>query len=399
MDAYSADSRTLLFRRGASAVRGTQLMWSMGLLLAIPLLAVIVIFLTLTAHDGTTHASDVWDALLRQVHKEPRLRWYAWAFAVAAPLAVIPLWLQRLAYLRLSPNGIEGYLPKGTGLGMRGFTTGHWRILWDSIRSARVIPAGAMSQLAPRLAAFQLVIETDRDQIRLSPYFWVPREGSDHRITLWQLLRLTATDADGLIENAPLIEALRRRGIDIASDSVAPSTATPTGYDLGRHRGLIVQLVLFSTFGLYALIDGLFIGAFRPLEPMALAPFAATAAIGIAVVAVLGRGAPKLERAVVGLLTVATMTAAVYPALMRINALTAEPHVVTYHSVTIGRFDPPTNDLPRIDLRDLRIGEYWAQYPSGAEHDFHLIRGLAGFYQVDLDPLFVRTREFYTDNR
>lgn len=395
MHASSTDRRIIQFRRGTSAVNARQTLWYSGLLLLIPLVVVAALLLNLASQDGPMSAADLWQALLRQFDKDPRLKSHAWAFAIALPIAVIPIWLHRLSFLRLGPHGIEGYLPKGTVLGMHGLTTGHWRVLWDAIRSVQLIPARPMPQLPMRLAAYRLVIETDRGPIRLSPYFWILRNGPDHRMTLRRLLSAKATDADRMIETAPLIEALRARGIEIAGPETATGPSAPAGFDMSKHRGLVIQLVAFFAIGLYALIDGLFINAYRPLEPMPMAPYGAAAAIAIVLVAILGRGAPIVERGVVGALTIAVTIAAVHPALLRINALTAEPRVVAYESVAIGRFEPPTPDLPEIDLGDLQIGEYWARYPAGAEHEFHLLRGAAGFYQLDLDPLYARTRDFY----
>jgi hypothetical protein len=124
-------------------------------------------------------------------------------------------------------------------------------------------------------------------------------------------------------------------------------------------------------------------------------PFVAVTGAGALAVMMLGRGAPRAERLVLGVLTVAALTAAVHPALLRVNALTATPQEVAYVATGAGRFEARDAGLPALDLSNEDVNEYWAQYPIGAEHPFTLLRGAGMFYQLDLAPLYARTRSFY----
>lgn len=394
----SPAGRSIEFRLGTSLLRRSQAIWFTAILIGLSLAALgTMTLLTVTPHGESVHARDMWEGFLHRLDKDPRLKWHIWLFASVVPLALLSLWAQRVAYIRLSAQGIEGYVPKWTGIGIRGLSTGHWQVLWESIRSARLSPGKQVAQLVPQLAGYRLVIDTDRGQIRLSPFFWVLRNGPDHRLTLRQTLLSKNSEAAELIKSARLIQAMRERGITFAAgaDAVAAANGS-TGYDIRKHRGLVMQLVLFFGAGLYALIDGLFIGSFKPLEPLPVAPFVLTAAAGLAFVAVLGREAPIGERVVVGLLTVVALTSAVYPGLLRFNAITAEPRMITYKAVALGRFEPANEELPPVDLSDLKVHEYWAQYPAGTEHEFRLLRGAGGFYQIDLGALYARTRDFYS---
>jgi hypothetical protein len=391
----SLTGRTLEFRIGSSLLRRSHAHWlnflAMGLSLA---MVAIVGFLTMNPHGGTLHAHDVWKKLLLQMDKDPGMKWHFVVFAVIVPLGMAAMWMQRLAYIRLTAHGIEGYIPRWTGLARRNLTTGHWKVLWGSIRSARLEPGKPMPQLMHQLAGYRLVLETDRGQIRLSPFFWIMRNGPDHRLTLRQTLNAKNIQAADLVMRAPLIKSLQQRGIDFV-EAAGAAAAGPVGFDLAKHRGLLIELVLFFGAGLYALVDGLFIAAFKPLETLPLLPFLVIAVVALVTVSILGRGAPTLERSVVGIITVVALTAAVYPGLLRVNALSAEPQSITYKAVAAGRFEPLDRELPAIDLTGLHVDEYLAQYPPGKEHEFRLLRGVSGFYQLDLRPFYAQTREFY----
>jgi hypothetical protein len=128
-------------------------------------------------------------------------------------------------------------------------------------------------------------------------------------------------------------------------------------------------------------------------------PFLVAALPAAALANVLGRGAPATERFGVGALLVVATTAATYPAMLRVNAWTAEPRTLQYEAVTSGQFRPVDTNTPAIDLSGKSLPEYWAEYPEGTEHEFTLMRGDAGFYQLDLGPFHARTREFYRRRR
>ena len=391
----SLTGRTLEFRIGSSLLCRSQAHWLNFFTVGLPLaIAAVVVFLTMTPHAETLHAHDVWKKLLLQMDKDPQMKWHLALFAVIVPLAIAATWMQRLAYIRFTAHGMEGYIPRWTGLGRRNLTTGHWQVLWGSIRSARVEPGKQMPQLMHQLAGYRLVLETDRAQIRLSPFFWIMRNGPDHRLTLRQMLNVKKTQAADLVLRAPLIQSLQQRGIDFVEGAGA-AAAGPVGFDLAKHRGLLIELVLFFCAGLYALVDGLLIASFKPLEALPLLPFIVAAVVALVMVSILGCGAPAVERAAVGMLTVAALTAAVYPGLLRVNALSAEPQSVTYKAVATGRFEPVDRELPAVNLTGLHLDEYWAQYPPGTEHEFHLLRGAGGFYQLNLRPFYAQTQDFY----
>lgn len=155
-------------------------------------------------------------------------------------------------------------------------------------------------------------------------------------------------------------------------------------------------MAVFFAAGIYALIDALFIQPYLPLETLPTAPFLLVGALAAFAAWKLGQGAPRLERSIVGFLSVAACVAATYPAMLRLNAATAPAEAIPYVSLG-GLFGPDGERLPAVDLSGLGVPEYWAEYPPGTRHEFTLIKGSAGFYQLDLAPVYDRTRRFYRD--
>ncbi len=192
------------------------------------------------------------------------------------------------------------------------------------------------------------------------------------------------------------MKAVEARGFEIEAAGDAAQGAA--SFDLARHKGMLAQLGVLFGAGLYALGDTLVAG-YQPLGPLPLLPFAAAGVLAVAGSAVLGRGAPRAERLGVGALATLAVVAAVYPVTLRLNALGAEPRVAMYTAVAPGVFEPQAAGLPRIDLSGEDVDEYWTQYPPGSGHAFTLLRGSAGFYQLDLAPFYERTRRFYSRDR
>lgn len=392
---YSQSGRPIKLRLGASLLRGSRMYWMLLLVIGLPLLVVIVLGYTVAAHKGASTSLDsIIHSFWKFIRKDSSMEF--WFVITLIPVAIFAHVLQRFSYIKITASGIEGYIPKLLGLGLLGLSAGHWRIPWGSIRSIHLVPPKKwMDRLAWDLKGYRLVIETDRGQTRVTPFSWVLRDGPDHRLTFGESVRQKTLDAADVIERAPLVQVLRERGIELSTSPVSPDQSAPASYDLSKHRGLVVQLVLFFAAGLYALVDALIIASFMAVEPLPLAPFVIVGLAATVLVFILGKRAPPGERIIVGMLTVAALTAAVYPGMLRINALTADPQEITYRARNEGVFASTKPGYPELDLRGLDINEYWSQYPKGKEHPFILMRGAGGFYQLDLSPLYKRTRDFY----
>ena len=384
-------------RIGASLLRrGAVLGFFLGLTLALVsvLAATLIPMLPDTEPGEFSRAME--QALEHLLDEQPGFSAMLWLLAVAVPAAVV-LWIgQRRASLRVTATGLEGHLSAWLGHGLSGQTTGDWSVAWSEIRSLRLEWPEPTLPPVQRLGRARLVIESARGEVRVAPFLWFDPAGSDHRLSLGEAARARSLDPQALMARAPLLQQLRARGLAVDS---APGAGAqrPAGFDLASHRGMVVQLAALLAGGLYALVDTFFLGHYRALESLPAAPFAAVAGSATLAVLLLGRGAPRLERLVVGALTVVALSAAVHPALLRFNALTATPRTVSYVATAPGRFEAAGEDLPALDLSGEDIDAYWEQYPAGAGHPFTVLRGAGRFWQLDLAPLYARTRDFYRD--
>ena len=60
-------------------------------------------------------------------------------------------------------------------------------------------------------------------------------------------------------------------------------------------------------------------------------------------------------------------------------------------------FSPADPDLPV--LRFEGYADYWRQFKLGTTHSFELRKGGLGFYQVNMQPVRARMREYFTGER
>lgn len=394
MDELGPDQGKLL-RAGTSLLRPAHTWALLGVALGLPVTALLAILAVMAlAADGPI-CPAIWTALRTELIDDPVNRSMLWTTAVLLPFATVLLLLESRARLRLTQAGLEASIPRPLGIRWFRQTAGTWSVRWDDVRRVRLV-GFARSNAALRLAWYRLVIDTDHGEKWLAAFRWHERGGKDHRLGVGELLAYRKLDAAARLRSAPLVQALATRGfaIETEADMAAPDAG---GFDLARHKGLLAQVALFFVAGLYALTDAFFIRPYLPLEAPPAAPFLLVGALAVVAAWKLGQGAPRLERSVVGVLAVAACVAATHPAMLRLNAATAQAETLPYVSLGEGRFEPAGERLPAIDLSGLAVPEYWAEYPPGARQELTLLNGSLGFYQLELAPIYERTRRFYRD--
>jgi hypothetical protein len=375
-------SSPVTLRLSGSLIKRSHIKWLALLMLGLLAIMVVPLFALVAGQENG------WSGLL----DDPDIKMMLWALAVLLPVMGLAFAGFRRAYLRLTPDGLEYFVPAWMAFGRAGQTAGARRFSWQDIRDVRLETPSTLYPQPQTLAAYRLILETAQGELRLSPYNWVD-PGSEHRLGLGEILRLRRLGPDRVVRQAPLFRFFQ----PVDTREVTAASRRSEHFDLTSHRGMMVQLLLLGGAGLYALADTFFLGHWRPLEAMPVTPFILVAVMGLVIVGPLGRGAPRAERLAVALFTVAALTAAVYPGLLRYNAATAPRLVVTYDALEPGYFVTPGMDLPEIDLTDRDLDEYWAEHPAGSRHDFYLLRGKAGFYQLDMMPFYARTRRFYSN--
>ncbi len=196
------------------------------------------------------------------------------------------------------------------------------------------------------------------------------------------------------IHQAPLMQLLRARGIEVA-DMVDPVHQDREEFQLFSHKGLGLQVLLLFLLGGYFAVDQFMLAPYQALQAVPKLPFLLLAMPVLVLIVISGRGAPTLERSAVGgMLLVATL-AAVYPAMLRYNALNAEIIHATYVASASGHYQAEGHSLPDIDMSHHRGEEYWQQFEPGSRHDFTVLRGRLGIYQLDMDQLNSNIRAWY----
>lgn len=380
------------------------------LLLLFGFLAVLFVSLFLWAGALESEQGDFLQGLARawnETMEDAERQWMLWMLAVITPVALLVLWRLGQARLTVRDTAIEARIPRIPTLPVLRQSDGHWKLGWDDIRRVYLILPSAGGKHPQRLGFTRLNLETDQGLFSLFVWRWFNPRGRDHRLSFAELRRLRSLDFAEVVKRSFLVRALEANGLVIEEQEggatpSADGVATRLGeeqFDLASHRGMQIQLGLLAIAGGYALVDTFFISSYQPLETLDPGPFVLAGLVGAVIAGLLGRGAPRLERLGVGVLVVASMAAAVYPGLLRFNAATAEGQQVQYEAVAPGRFEPVHAPLPEIDLSGKKLPEYWSKHPAGTEHEFTLLRGDTGFYQLDLAPFHARTREFYRRQR
>lgn len=358
----------------------------------VPLLLIPLVFLFVAPESDAT-LSERFAALVKAVQDDSELRQLLWMLAVAVPLLVVYAIGQRLAWMRVDSNGIECHIPRWLGVGFMRQSAGHWRLGWGEIQGLQ-LHAPEVRKMAKKvqlIGAYRLELTTSNGQYWLNPFSWFD-PADDHRLRLGELWRAQKLDVGEVVRRAPLFDYLNP---DEGLDADTQENREDTAFDLASHKGMLTQLALLTGAGGYAIIDGFFLGQWRPLEPMPLLPFVLVFILALAIIPRLGQGAPRTERLAVGALTIAALTSAVYPGLLRLNAATAEPQLIQYQASGPGTFTAPSDLFPEIDLTGTDVPEYWEEYPAGSEHEFRLLRGEPGFIQLDLGHFYGKTRGFY----
>ncbi|MDX1756197.1 MAG: hypothetical protein R3175_09080 [Marinobacter sp.] len=374
------------FHYSASTIRTVHLTALLGLLLG-PVLGSALILAWLSG-DG-----QGLDALIRSA--DGSLDAEILLLMVAVVLMALIGLANRQVRLELNDFEFKVHIPRFTGLGLMGLTTGSHRIPLASIRELRLQPEKAQKNLAQSLQRSRLEVVTDNRRYRFQPYNFLLDGGPDHRIGLGAALSKQGDRLEALLNEAPLVNSLSQstgQATQTGEPDIAPGPLA-NQYNLLKHRGMVVQLFLLTVAGLYGAADLMLLVEYKVLGELPLWPFVSTGLLTAALCSRLGRGAPMAERLGVAVLVTLAATAATYPGLQRFTLVTSQPVTTTYQVAQAGVFRHPS--YPQLDLRGNSIPEFWATLPVGSDHRFTIYPSTFGFRLVDLTPLYAQSRAFY----
>lgn len=375
------------FRYSPSVLRTTH----MAALLSVILLPMLGIFVVL-AWLGISETGD----LLKLIRTEDGSLSYE-AILVTALFALLPFIVvsNRKVRVELDSSTLKVHVPRLTGMGLMGLTTGDHRIPLHSIQEIRLRPATAQKTLAPAFHQSRLEIATARHTYRFQPYNFLRPQGPDHRMGLRDIFGKPKDKLPGLLEEAPLVQALSAAtGLAITASEPVSSGPLANQYNLMTHKGMVAQLFLLTVLGLYGVADFMLLTDYLVVGSLPLWPFVSAGLLTAALSIRLGRGAPMAER--LGVMTLVTLAAiaATYPGLQRYSLLASpDPIAVAYQVQQTGLFGHP--DHPTIDQRGSGIPEYWETVSVGSEYVFYLHGPVMGFTMVDMGPVYEESRMFY----
>lgn len=174
-----------------------------------------------------------------------------------------------------------------------------------------------------------------------------------------------------------------------------PSAAN-VDFALEKNRASLIGLCIFFGLIAYALIDGFFLNNNELLKLGWLGfamPSLGLLAIPAYFALVQGK-VPSRESLAMSMMLAAAFTAAFVPAVKRVDqAMSGGPKQYQFKLIEGTRLEAVDPGPPDLNFRKAK--EYWAQYDEGSIHQFSLIHGPLGLWQLDSDDLLPKVRAFY----
>lgn len=327
-------------------------------------------------------------------------QFYLLLFGIAAIATYIKL---RVKYekLVLSREGVRYVSPYGGPWSFLQILQPGWMLPWSEVDKVVV------QTLSPGLGkhVYRLLIapgkETKKSVFALSrvtrqldyPLSWQRLPWA--RVPQPRVGRLKPEEMVRQILQSPLVVAFKLRGVAVEEVN-GPINRGIGGYDIAQNRGLLTAVILAAAFGFYFMGDTFIAADYAYLSAPPMPPFVLMAVLGVWWGWHLGKTAPKVERSVISILLGAALAAALYPGMLRLNAVTAtgEQNIYAYTQVSVGNFSPPDAGLPPIHLSSNY--DYWGQFKNGSTHQFRVVRGALGFYQLDTGRIMDEVSAWWT---
>lgn len=376
------------FRYSASILKTSHLAVFMGLLLSFLIGSLLLLELpNLQALDFRQLISDQ--------DGNVAFEWYV--IAICVLLGGLVMYFNSQIRLEIDRETLKIHVPRLTGLGLIGLTTGHHRIPLHSITKIELAPITGIKNLAQALQHSKLILVTQTQTYRLQPYNYLKVGQPDHRIGFRSAFGKAKIQAETLIAEAPLVKALSELTRGEAEFSSRPSDRTgplAKHFDLTKHRGIVLVLVLLAGLGIYSLADYVLLTEYLILGDLPLWPFISSGLLAGALGVRLGRGAPAAERFGITALLCAVALLATYPGLQRYTLLVSpEPLAVDFQNAETAYFIHP--QYPAVDQRQSNIPEYWKSLPVGDAYTFELHESGLGFLLISLSSVYAESRAFY----
>jgi hypothetical protein len=272
-----------------------------------------------------------------------------------------------------------------------------WSLQWSQVRGIRIVVPKAMFH--PNLV--MLEIDAGPVKRKLQAVHWSDdAKGKTVEAETWRdrflLAFRPARARDGIlrtVEESPVVRYAREAGVKVTAGD-----APGIGYDfaLEKHRHALVATVLVLTLLCYAVVDFAMNEEVYAVDPpLVLFGVAGAIVVLAAMLWLVSARVPRAEALGLSLLLGAAAGAALYPGLLRVNEATDDEGLRAYdyrltEYVAFSSMDP---NLPVLTF--LGVADYWRQFKIGTIHRFELRKGGLGFYQVNMQPVHVKMREYF----
>ena len=272
-----------------------------------------------------------------------------------------------------------------------------WSLQWSQVRGIRIVVPKAMFH--PNL----VTLEFDAGPVKrkLQALHWSgDAEGKTAEAETWRerffLGFGAARERDGTlrkVEQSLLVRYAREAGVKITTGDVP---GIGSGFALEKHRHALVATVLVLSLLCYAIVDFAMNEEVYAVDPpLVLFGVAGAIAVLASILWLVSAGVPRAEALGLSLLLGAAAGAALYPGLLRVNEATDDEglRAYDYRLTEYVVFSPMDPNLPVLMFPG--VADYWRQFKIGTVHRFELRKGGLGFYQVNMQPIHVKMREYF----
>jgi len=276
-----------------------------------------------------------------------------------------------------------------------------WSLQWSQVRGIRIVVPKAMFH--PNLV--MLEIDAGPVKRRLQALHWSgDAEGKTAEAETWRerffLGFRAARERDGAlrkVEQSPVVRYAREAGVKVTAGD-----APGIGYNfaLEKHRHALVATVLVLSLLCYAVVDFAMNEEVYAVDPpLVLFGVAGAIAVLVSMLWLVSTGVPRAEALGLSLLLGAAAGAALYPGLLRVNEATDDEGLrpYDYRLTEYVVFSPLDANLPVMTFPG--VADYWRQFKIGTIHRFELRKGGLGFYQVNMQPVHVKMREYFSGRK
>lgn len=375
------------FRYSASILKTSQLLLAAGTLLTFMLSSLLLLDLPNPSEIDLTQIYKDDDG---SVHFELQI------LVIVSLIGAMVALANRKVKVTLDSEAVSINIPKLTGLGLAGLTTGEHRIPLHTIRKIELTPVPGSRNMAQAIQQSRLNLVTDSKTYRLQPYNFLKVGAPDHRLGLTGAFGKPKVRIETMIRQAPLVRALSEAAgeAQVTSTPVDRSGPLANHFNLLKHRGMVIELTLLAFLGIYAVTDYLMLTNYLVLGGLPIWPFVSAGLIAGTMGIRLGKGAPGPERLGVAAMLCIVAVAATYPGIQRYTLFASTEAVpVAYRMTEPAYFEH--SSYPAIDQRSSNIQEYWQSLQTGTDVVFPIHKPVLGFALVDMSPIYEKSRAFY----